>query len=98
MLKIIRRESFREIIICLALEFELSYEKTQVILQRFKEPKLYARNRRDTIIIWALYHKKNIKEVNQLCAKYGCNPVGRFSKRTEIKFARFIKRIVNEAD
>ena len=93
MLKRIKRGHAREIIIYLALIFELSYEITQWLLGKFEEPELYARNRRDTIIIWALYHKNSTKVVNSLCEKYGCPKVGEFADLESREVLRFMNKL-----
>lgn len=92
MLKKIHRGYSRELIIYFALVFEISYEKTQILLHKFGESELYARDRRDTIIIWALYHQKDIKEVNQLCENYGCEQVGKFTNMKNKDLRRFLNK------
>ena len=62
----------RDVIILLAIVSGVSYEDTQKILRKCGMSQLYARNRRDSIFIWALYHGKSRKEVDVLCEKYQC--------------------------
>jgi hypothetical protein len=65
-------EYLRDRIIADAIIRKLGFQMTQEILSKKGEPILYARIRRDTIFIWALFHKKNIDEVNKLIKLYSC--------------------------
>lgn len=62
----------REKLLSTALKQQLSYEETQGLLQRFGEAELYARDRRDSIIIWGLYHRKDVVVINEVCRAYAC--------------------------
>jgi hypothetical protein len=67
--------SLRDQIIARAIVSHLGYEKTQAMLADEGQPLLYARIRRDTILIWALFHNKDIEVVNDLIKQYKCEPV-----------------------
>lgn len=64
--------NLREMVITVAIIVGISYEEVQQFLKKNHMPVLYARNRRDTIIIWGIYHGKKIKEINEICRKYNC--------------------------
>ena len=49
----LREESERDQLIANAIQVGMGYEKTQSLLEKEYMPKLYARDRRDTIFIWA---------------------------------------------
>ncbi len=74
----------REIVITIAIACKLSYEETQKLLRNNNEPELYARDRRDSILIWAIYHGQNIKEVNAICKKYNCDSVKELEEIEEL--------------
>lgn len=65
----------RDCAINLAITLKLSYEETQELLSSCNELELYSRDRRDSIFIWAIYHSKELEEVNELCRKYNCKTV-----------------------
>lgn len=65
----------RDDIIRESIQNKRSINETQEILVNNNEPTLYSRFRRDTIFIWGLVHKRNIKEINQLCMDYNCKPL-----------------------
>lgn len=65
----------RECAINLAITLKLSYEETQELLNSCDELELYSRDRRDSIVIWAIYHGKELEEVNEICKKYNCETV-----------------------
>ena len=65
----LREESERDQLIANAIQVGMGYEKTQSLLEKEYMPKLYARDRRDTIFIWALYHRQRLEEVNEICQK-----------------------------
>lgn len=69
------KESERDQLIANAIQVGMGYEKTQSLLEKEYMPKLYARDRRDTIFIWALYHRQRLEEVNRICQKYNCRPL-----------------------
>ena len=62
----------REQLLLAALENHLSFDETQELLRKHGESELYARDRRDSIIIWGLYHHKRITVINDLCRSYHC--------------------------
>lgn len=71
----LREEGERDQLIANAIQVGMGYEKTQSLLEKEYMPKLYARDRRDTIFIWALYHRQRLEEVNEICQKYHCRPL-----------------------
>ena len=71
----LREESERDQLIANAIQVGMGYEKTQSLLEKEYMPKLYARDRRDTIFIWALYHRQRLEEVNEICQKYHFRPL-----------------------
>ena len=58
-----------------AIEQELGYERTQSMLRKSGLPVLYARCRRDSIIIWGLIHKERIDVINNICLAYKCRAI-----------------------
>ena len=62
----------RDELLVLAVAQKMSYDETQSLLRKYAQAELYARDRRDSIIIWALYHKKELAEINKLCRAYYC--------------------------
>lgn len=62
----------REQLLLEAVENHLSFDETQELLRKHGESELYARDRRDSIIIWGLYHHKRITVINDLCRSYHC--------------------------
>lgn len=62
----------REQLLSAAVQQQLSYEETQKLLIGSGENELYVRDRRDFIIIWGLYHGKEISVINEVCRNYYC--------------------------
>lgn len=62
----------REEILTIAIENEYSYDKTQELLEENGYKRLYSRLRRDSIVIWALFHNKDKSCVEKLFDQYGC--------------------------
>lgn len=62
----------REDVLLEAVENHMSYDETQELLRKHGESELYARDRRDSIIIWGLYHNKETTVINDLCISYHC--------------------------
>lgn len=60
----------RDQLVSIMLARNMSLDQAQAYLEMHGASTLYARNRRDSIIIWALLHGKDIDEVNRLCVKY----------------------------
>ncbi len=59
----VRRPS-RDKLLCICFAMKASLEETQNLLKRNEYAPLYARNHRDSIIIYALTHGQTIVEVN----------------------------------
>lgn len=66
-----RKHPSRDKIISLALASKMTVEETQRALEISKEGVLYAKSRRDSIIIYALNNSMNILDTNSLLAQYG---------------------------
>lgn len=62
----------RDALLATAINRKMSYEETQNLLKQHGKAGLYARDRRDSIIIWAIYHEKELADINQLCRSYHC--------------------------
>lgn len=62
----------RDALLATAINRKMSYQETQDLLRKYGKAGLYARDRRDSIIIWAIYHEKELAEINQLCRAYHC--------------------------
>lgn len=58
-------------IICIALALELSVEETQHLLMTAARPVLYAKRKRDSILIFAIHNKKSVVETNTLLFEAG---------------------------
>ena len=56
----------RDIILRLAFAIGLDIEETQALLKHSQLPQLYARNSRDSIIIYAINNKKSLIDCNVL--------------------------------
>lgn len=82
----------RELAITIAITLKLSYEETQELLKINDVPELYARDRRDSIIIWAIYHGRDVKEVNEICKNYNCDFVSGFDEILEMRKLKNVKR------
>ena len=66
-----RKRPGRDKILARALAFNLNVEETQKVLRIAKEGDLYAKDKRDCILIFALNHKYNLIDTNQLLNHYG---------------------------
>lgn len=62
----------RDNIIKASLVLKIPYQTTNILLVFCRLKPLYARNRRDSIFIWALSHKVQLSRVNSLLDKYHC--------------------------
>lgn len=58
------RRPSRDKLLCLALGLGLSAEQVQQLLKSCGYASLYARDHRDSIILFGFYHGKNINEIN----------------------------------
>ena len=65
-----RKKPGRDKIIAIALALSLSVDETQRVLRIAKEGDLYAKDKRDCILIFALNHKYNLLDTNQLLTHY----------------------------
>ena len=65
-----RKKPGRDKIIAIALALGLSVDETQRVLRIAKEGDLYAKDKRDCILIFALNHKYNLLDTNQLLTHY----------------------------
>ena len=59
-----RRNPSREKLICLAIGLGASLDETQEMLRRSGFAELYAKDKRDAIIIFGITHGKNLLQVN----------------------------------
>ena len=59
-----RRKPSRDRLICLAIGLEISIEETQELLRHCGQAELYARSKRDAVIIYGISHKMNLPEIN----------------------------------
>lgn len=59
-----RRNPSREKLICLAIGLGASLDETQEMLRRSGFAELYAKDKRDAIIIFGITHGKSLPEVN----------------------------------
>lgn len=66
-----RKRPGRDKIIAIALALNLNVDETQKILRIAKEGDLYAKDKRDCILIFAINHKYNLIDTNQLLNQYG---------------------------
>lgn len=76
--------NLREMVITAAIIAGISCDEVQQFLKKNHMPVLYARSRRDTIIIWGMYHGKQIKEINEICRKYNCKTLYEESQILEL--------------
>ena len=58
-------------IVCLALALELTLDETQHLLMTAARPVLYAKRKRDSILIFALNNHKTVLETNSLLFEAG---------------------------
>lgn len=61
-----KRNPSRDILLRLAFAMGLDLEETQTLLKHSRMPQLYARNSRDSIIIYAINNKKSLIDCNVL--------------------------------
>ena len=53
-------------ILCLARGMEATYEEVQLLLKQTSYPPLYARNKRDSVIIYGFSHNLSVLDINEL--------------------------------
>lgn len=58
------RRPSRDKLLCMCFALKATLEETQDVLKKSGFAPLYARNQRDSIIMYALVHEKNIHELN----------------------------------
>lgn len=61
----------RDVMLRLAIAMGLDLEETQKLLKYSELPPLYARNSRDSVIIYAINNKKNVMNCNLLLEELG---------------------------
>lgn len=60
-----KRTPSRDKLLCLCFGMKLSTEETQELLKRCGYPTLYAKKRRDSVILYALFHKMPLMQCNE---------------------------------
>ena len=66
-----KRNPSRDRVLCFCLDLGATVEETQRLLEQGSLARLYARNRRDAILIHALAHKTPLQEVNDILFQAG---------------------------
>ncbi len=61
----------RDVILCIALAMQLNLEETKQLLRIARVQLLDARNRRDSIVIFALKKKLSVPEANEILYEFG---------------------------
>ena len=59
-----RRNPSRNRLICLAVGLSASLEETQSLLRRSGLAELYAKDRRDAIILYGIVHRESLQKIN----------------------------------
>ena len=67
------RKASRDKIIMLCFGMELNEEETQRMLKTFSMPTLYARNRRDSVVLFAIEKHLSVIEMNELLFELNLN-------------------------
>ena len=65
-----RKKPGRDKLLAIALALNLSFEETQRLLEIANEGVLYARSKRDSILIYSLNHKMSVLDTNFLLNQY----------------------------
>lgn len=79
-------EKKRDRLLCRAISDGLSLAMIQDMLSLENLPTLYPRFRRDSIIIWGIYHNITVSEINKIIKRYGCKKMKITSgKKTKVK-------------
>lgn len=73
-----KRMPSRNVLIAMAFGMHLSVAETQKMLKFSGNRELYARDKRDALILFALHRQKNIHEVNELLFDHNFTPLGSF--------------------
>ncbi len=71
-----KRTPSRDKLIAMAFGMHLSDEEAQKMLKYSGNRELYARDKRDALILFALNRQKNIHEVNELLFDHDFTPLG----------------------
>ena len=72
----IKQHPGREKVLCLAIGMGLSGEETQTLLKTTGYAPLYAKRPSDAIVLYGLYKRLNVVEVNNLLYEYGQETLG----------------------
>lgn len=72
----IRKKPQRNKVLCLAFGMGLELEEVQSLLKKTGYPMLYAKNPFDCVVIYALYKKMSVIEVNELLYEYNQETLG----------------------
>lgn len=65
----------RDKLICLCFGMALSFDEAQALLKYSGFAPLYPRNKRDSVIIFALQNKKSVIDCNLLLDEYNLSPI-----------------------
>lgn len=60
-----KRTPSRDKLLCLCFGMKLTSDETQTLLKQCGYPTLYAKKRRDSIILHALFHKSSLMQCNE---------------------------------
>ena len=60
----------RDVVLCIALAMELGLDKTKQLLRIARQPSLDARNRRDSVFLFALSRNLSVPETNDILYEY----------------------------
>ena len=74
-------EKRRDRLLCRAISDGLSLAIIQAMLSLENLPTLYPRFRRDSIIIWGIYHNSTVSELNRIIKRYGCKKLKATSRK-----------------
>lgn len=66
-----RRKPSRDKLLCICIAMELSVQETQTILKQCHEVSLYAKDRRDAIILFGLERKWNVSRIDDALFEAG---------------------------
>ncbi len=66
-----RRKPSRDKLLCICIAMELSVQETQTILKKCHEVSLYAKDRRDAIILFGLERKWNVSGIDDALFEAG---------------------------
>ena len=66
-----KRHPSRNKLLCLAIALELGAEQVQELLKKCGYAPLYAKNRRDSVILYGLYHQQPLLAINDALYELG---------------------------